>query len=518
MKQIVYRFLLVFFLVGLLFSNLTAQKTTEEGVESDQVAESRLKAKTKAAKPVVKDDKRDKGKVDKKVEDLEKQVESMRAELAALKQLLLSRQKKAETPEPSSDAKVSAKAKGGTTAALGNEPAVKPRSKKDLSVDVGDFRITPYGIIFFNAFANNNGTNNADDPLWATANQSGNASASARQTRLGVRVTGGKIGGAKVTGVVEADFYGGFPGVGVGENMGVLRLRVAKAQLDWEKTSFIIGQDWMLFAPNSPKSLAAAAIPQFAAAGNPWSRLPQIRIEQKFGKNFKWQGAVLAPGTGDFPTGGATPALLQPGTGASSKVPFFQSRISYTNSNWFGAKKGGTIGFAGHYGRSRVTAGNIADDINSYGFAVDWSFPIVKRVTLAGEAFLGENLGGFQAGIFQGYNADSANRINNVLVADGIRGIRTRGGWAQLGWNIPALKDKLTIYGSAGVDDPRNEDLVTIGGRNFRVRNFGYAFDAIYQVTPNLSFGGEFRRLETSYFFTARQEANHINFGAAFKF
>lgn len=459
------------------------------------------------------------GGVNDRVKQLEAQVQAMQAELEALKKSLIKKEvTEVTTSTVAANVKPVKTTETNAAVSVSKNETANESGKKDLGIDVGNFKITPYGIIFFNAFANSHGTNNSDDPLWATPDQSGNASASGRQTRLGVRITGGTIGGAKVTSVVEADFYGGFPGVGVGDNMGVLRLRVAKAQLDWEKTSLIIGQDWMLFAPNSPKSLAAAAIPQFAAAGNPWSRLPQIRVEQKFGNNFKWQGAVLAPGTGDFPAGGATPALLQPGTGASSKIPFLQSRVSYTNSNWFDSKSGGTIGFSGHFGQSKVTAENITDEINSYGFAVDWSFPIVKRVTLAGEAFLGENLGGFQAGIFQGYNTDAAVRQNNILIADGIRGIRTRGGWAQLGWNIPALEDKLTVYGSAGVDDPRNEDLVTIGGKNFRTRNFGYAFDAIFQATPNLSFGGEFRRLDTSYFFTSKQEANHINFGAAFTF
>ncbi len=455
--------------------------------------------------------------VNEKVKKLEDQVAAMRAELEELKNLLKAKIKSDEKNEghavkPESEIK----AKSASAAAVNSTPT--KAEKKDLSFDVGEFKVTPYGIIFFNAFANSNGTNNTDDPIWATSNQSGNSGASGRQTRLGVRVTGGTIGNAKVSGVVEADFYGGFPGVGVGENMGIMRLRVAKAQLDWEKTSLIIGQDWMLFAPNSPTSLAAAAIPQFAAAGNPWSRLPQIRVEQKIGKHFKWQGAVLAPGTGDFPTGGATPTLLQPSTGSASKLPFFQSRISYAHANWFGSKKGGTIGFSGHFGRSKVTAGILTDDIDSYGLSADWKFPIVKRVSLTGEAFFGKNLGGFQAGVFQGYNTSYAFLQNNMLVAGGIRGIRTRGGWTQLGWNLPAVDDKLTLYGSFGVEDPDNKDLVSINNRNFRTRNLGYAFDAIFQVTPMLSFGGEFRRLETSYFFTSKQEANHINFGAAFKF
>jgi len=405
---------------------------------------------------------------------------------------------------------------GGTS----KEPvAPTPRDKGDLSFDAGDYRITPYGIIFFNAFANSDGTNNADDPLWAIAGNRGNTSASGRQTRIGVRIDGGKLAGANVKGVVEADFYGGLPSVGVGENMGVLRLRLAHVRLDWEKTSFLIGQDWVLFAPNSPTSLAAAAIPQFAAAGNPWSRLPQVRVEQKIGKNFKWQGAVLAPGTGDFPIGGSTPVLLQPGTGAASRTPFFQSRFSYANANWFGAKSTGTVGIAVHAGRSKVTNSVVTSNVNSYGLALDWKFPIVKRLTATGEAFFGQNLGGFQAGIFQGYNTDFGTPSNSFgATPGGIQGIRTSGGWLQVGWNIPAFEDRLSIYGSFGIDDPRNGDLITVNGRNFRSRNLGYAFDAIYKISPQFSIGTEFRRLETNYILGNRADSNHFNLGAKYSF
>lgn len=451
--------------------------------------------------------------VNDRVKQLESQVQAMQAELEALKRALV---KKEETETVAVNVEPANTAKSNETVPVSSNETKQKSDKKDLSIDVGNYKITPYGIIFFNAFGNSSGTNNSDDPLWAATGKS-NFSASGRQTRFGVKIEGGRIGNAAVSGVVEADFYGGFPAVGVGENMGVLRLRVAKAQFDWERTSLTVGQDWLIFAPNNPTSLAAAAIPQFAAAGNLWSRLPQVLLQQKLGKNFKWQGAVLAPGTGDFPTSG-TPALLQPGSGAASNVPFFQSRISFTEANWFGTEKSGTIGFAGHYGRSDVTVGNSSNEIDSVGLALDWNFPIVKRVTLTGEAFFGRNLGGFQGGIFQGYNTDFAFRQNNTLVAGGVRGIGTRGGWTQIGWVLPTAKDRLSAFASIGVDDPRNEDLRSVSNRNFRSRNFGYAFDLIYKFSPQFSLGGEFRRLETSYIFGAKENANHVNLAAAYSF
>lgn len=461
-----------------------------------------------------------------RVKQLEDQVRAMQAEIENLKKSIQQDAKKEnetvavenKTETIVAENKIENKPDATTVANAKTAEVPKTQDKKSLGVDLGNVRLTPYGTIFFNAFGNSSGTNNTDVPLWATATSGGNTSASVRQTRFGVKIEGGRVGNANVKAVVEADFFGGFPSIGVGENFGVVRLRLANVRLDWEKTSLVVGQDWMIFAPNSPTSLAAAAIPQMASAGNPWSRLPQIRVERKFGKNFTFQGAILSPATGDFPSGANAPFLLQPSTGASSRLPFFQSRIAFADANWFGTKKAGSVGLAGHYGQSRVTVGNNSNDIDSVGVALDWNFPIVRRVQLTGEAFFGRNLAGFQAGVFQGYNTDFAFRNGNLLTSGGVRAIGTRGGWTQIGWNLPMLKDKLTAYASIGIDDPRNEDLITINRLNFRSQNFVYAFDLIYKFTPQFQIGAEFRRFQTQYLFTGTRNANHINLGASYNF
>lgn len=453
-----------------------------------------------------------------RVKQLESQVNAMQAEIEELKKLVRQQAAQTETKtEVKTPETVAAKTEN-KTAETPKPETKQPAQQKQLGVDIGSARLTPYGTIFFNAFNNSDGTNNADVPLWATPAGSGNTSAGVRQTRFGVGIDGAKVGNANLKAIVEADFFGGFPAIGVGESFGVVRLRLANVRLDWEKTSVVVGQDWMVFAPNSPTSLAAAAIPQMAAAGNPWSRLPQVRLEHKLNKNFIVQGAILAPATGDFPSGTNTPFLLQPGSGASSRLPFFQSRIAYARNNWFGAKKPGSIGLSGHYGQSRVTVGNNSDDIDSLGVALDWNFPILNRVQFTGEGFFGRNLAGFQAGIFQGYNTEFAFRQNNSLIAGGARAIGTRGGWAQIGWNLPMLEDRLTAYASVGIDDPRDEDLVTINRFNFRSRNFVYALDLIYKFSPQFSLGAEFRRLQTQYLFTGERKASHVNLGASYSF
>lgn len=441
-----------------------------------------------------------------KIKQLETQVQTILAELDKLKKAneTSAQTTKVEYPTPVATP----------------EKKIEPE-KKSVGIEIANgVRVIPYGTIYFNAFSNSAGTNNADIPLFAATTGKANTSASVRQTRLGLRIEGGKVGKAKLTGVVEADFFGGSPAIGIGENFGVVRVRLANARLDWEKTSLVIGQDWVPFAPNSPVSIADAAIPQFAAAGNNWARLPQIKIEQRWNKGkVVWQGAVLAPQTGD--SNSTANFLQQPNSGALSKLPFFQTRIAYNDKDWFGTKKAGNIGVSAHYGRSRATSTSapiIEDDVDSYGVALDWNFPLHKRVTWSGEGFLGQNLAGFQAGVFQNYNTDFAEKVSNVLVAKGVKGIRTSGGWTQLGFTPNWQQDRLTLYGSIGLDDPTNLDLVNTRTRDFRSRNLAWALDAIYRFTPQFQIGFEFRQLNTYYLITGKKRVNHINLGAAYSF
>jgi hypothetical protein len=446
-----------------------------------------------------------------RIKQLEAQLALMQAQIEALKNQINGTPK----PETTAAQAAAAKTEAPKTEAAKSETK-QPAAPKQLGVDVGSARLTPYGTIYFNAFGNSAGTNNTDVPIFAATTGAGNTSASVRQTRLGVRLEGARVAGASLKAVVEADFFGGFPSVGIGENFGVVRLRLANARLDWEKTSVTVGQDWMVFAPVNPTSLAAAAIPQMAAAGNNWARLPQIKIERKFGSHVTWQGALLAPQTGDFSSNAAF--FLQPTSGAAARLPFFQSRLAFADGNWFGTKKAGSVGVSAHYGQSRLTVGNAADEIDSTGVALDWNFPLAKRVTLAGEAFFGRDLAGFQAGVYQNYNPDFAYRSGAALIAGGPRAIGTRGGWTQIGLTPDAFKDRLTLYGSVGIDDPRNEDLVSLTRRDFRSRNFSYAFDAIYKLSPQFSVGAEVRRMETSYFVSGKRAANHVNLSAAYSF
>lgn len=438
-----------------------------------------------------------------RIKQLESQVQTILAELENLKK---SAERTARTDK--------------TETVVTPEKKVE-QDKKPFGIELGNgIRAVPFGTIYFNLFGNSAGTNNSDIPLFASTSGKGSISASVRQTRVGLRIEGAKIGNANLTGIIETDFFGGAPAIGIGENFGVVRVRLANAKLDWKNTSVTIGQDWIPFAPNNPVSIADAAIPQFAAAGNNWARLPQVKVEQRFNDGkIVWQGAILAPQTGD--SNATATFLQQPNSGALSRLPFFQTRLSFNEKDWLSTKKAGGIAVSAHYGRSRISPTNapiIEQNVESYGVAIDWNFPLHQRIVWSGEGFFGQNLAGFQAGVFQNYNTDFAVRQNNVLVANGVKGIETRGGWTQIGFTPNWSQDKLTLYGSIGLDDPKNVDLVNTRNRDFRSRNFAWAFDAIYKFTPQFQMGLEFRQLNTYYLVSGKKRANHLNLGAAYSF
>jgi hypothetical protein len=383
-------------------------------------------------------------------------------------------------------------------------PAAAPAAAKPAE----PIKITPYGIAYFNFFSNTDAVNNGDVPLFAAASGPGHLGMTARQSRLGIRVTGATVGSARVTAVVEGDFFGGYPAVGIGDNMGVFRLRLANARLDWAKGSLVAGQDWMIFAPVNPLSLSSAGIPLFAAGGNLWSRLPQVRGEWKT-KRVLLQGGILAPQTGDFNSA----FFYQPGSGALSETPFVQGRAALTLANFAESKKVAAIGVSGHWGQSRVLT-PVDRTLDSNGVALDFVLPFGSMLTVQGEAFTGTNLGGFQGGVFQGLVMDGAVAgPGGTPVLDGPRALDTAGGWVQV---LVALTPTVTVHGGFGTDDPDDADFFTVTRRESRLENTAISFGFQHKPSAHIAWGIEYRTLDTTYLIAGDKDAGHVN--AAFTF
>jgi hypothetical protein len=393
-------------------------------------------------------------------------------------------------------------------------PAPKPEAPSPPVTSQSKFPITVYGTLLVNAFYDTSLTNIQDIPLFAGKQGSdalGNDKSfgmTARQTRVGMRYTGPTVAGARISGQAEVDFLGGKAAFGNGINMDLMRLRLALGRLDWKHFTLEAGQDWSVFAPLNPTTLAEFAIPGLSASGNPWIRMPQIRGE--FHDDLSdttrvlFQVAAIDPDVGDYNTtvfsSGRTP-----GIGERGRYPGVDSRLALTTKAYereFG------FGVSSHYSRGKNggTVGplTLQTPVNSWGTALDYSLPITKALGLSGEWFVGRALG-----IFSVASGESVLPEGTV----GQAGVFSRGGWSQAQFN---LNPKWQMNLSYGIDSERNREL-RVGDRN---KNQTYVGNIIYKFTPQVNFALEWRRFLSNWKEQrfANEIGNHVNLAVAYIF
>jgi hypothetical protein len=369
------------------------------------------------------------------------------------------------------------------------QPAVRSRSRGTLEV---------YGLIVANGFYNSAKTNNSDIPAYAdtlTAAESAshlpmsNVGATVRQSRLGLQVSAVRALGAQVTGHFQFDFMGGQQPSAAGRTSPLMRIRIASIRMDWTHVKLLIGQDWVLLAPQTPTSYAGMGVPLFAFSGNLWSRSPQVRLSTETSGKTRLgiQAAMLAP---QQPLAQGL-VSTQPDSAERSGRPTVQGRAYLA---WGSGELASEIGVAGHAGWLATGGDSL---LQSKVVALDGRIALGPRLAISGEAFSGQALGGFSGGVAQNLG------LGGVPV-------RTTGGWVQVdvrprsGWQIG---------GGYGIDDPKDEDLLLSG----RVRNATYAAHLIYRPAGGLLFGVEGKRIETLYR-AGSLVVNHINVYTAMSF
>jgi hypothetical protein len=306
--------------------------------------------------------------------------------------------------------------------------------------------------------------------------------ATARQTRLGVKVAvpAGQSRWSP-TGQVEIDFFGDRPATGHGTVFNQPRLRLASITLAHASGfALVAGQDWAIFAPANPTSFAHYAVDLAASGGNPWMRLPQFRLEKttRLGgsKAVLVQLAALRPtGGGDAPTAGSLtdPTSL---SGERSGLPFVQGRAAFTSvSNG----RPNAIGVSAHYGHEKAEPVTL----ETWGVAVDVSIGLGRKAAISGEGWQGLNLDTFQAGINQGVTQQAGT----------FRGIKAKGGWAQLSL-FPS--PRVTLNGGYGLDDPEDAALTAL---LTRAKNQVIWGNLLFKPHANVTFAFEVNRFDTTF-------------------
>lgn len=333
-------------------------------------------------------------------------------------------------------------------------------------------KLTLSGRLTVHSFANSRRVNNVDNPQVvlpdpATTVRTRGAGMTMRHSRLRLALGGGTTFGATSAADMDVDFHGGqFPSSG-GRHFPVIRLRTARVFVSWRSAELMIGQETPLISDLNPASPTEVGTPAFAASGNLWLWLPQVRYTAfaSPARRVGVQGAVLAPTSGDPAAGFETDNDLA----ERSSQPFLQARAFAR----FG-KEGqhGEVGCGGHQGRFVPTSASMT----STAIACDLLLRAGNVADLRGEFFTGQALRGLGGGGI-GQNLTAANEP-----------ARTTGGWAQL--NI-APAARVRTGGGCGADHPH--DGVT------RRRNDTCAVYAAVEPVGALFAGAEWRRIRTEY-------------------
>jgi hypothetical protein len=341
------------------------------------------------------------------------------------------------------------------------------------------------GMVLFNAFLNGRFAGGGDNPTTAALTPGlRSAGGSFRQSIIGLEFAGGQtFYGGRLSGSLYLDVFAGTQST----LNHLVRVRTAAMQVDWRRTSIMIGQQKPIFSQRDPTSLAQVGVSPMTAAGNPWLWQPQVRLEQRF--DFAEETQLRAQiGVLQTNENGARVPDAFASTLARSR-PALEGRFLLRHRNLEVAP-----GF--HLSTTHVAGTSVPSNAAS----VDWFYSPVPKVHFTGLAFLGANLANLGT-IRQGFT---------IFGPGSAAAIRTRGGWAQLGYTPT---NRLSFHIMAGQQDDNDTDLITGIGKNQ-----AYAANVMYRIGPNLIVALEGSQVRTSYLPGPTRRNNHYDLAFAYLF
>lgn len=375
------------------------------------------------------------------------------------------------------------------------------------------YRVRLSGMVLFNASSTRGGVDDQDVPMLAEGQgpgeSGGNISATMRQTLVNVDVSGPQLFGANTSAQMQFDFFGGFANTLDGVAMGIARMRVARAQLDWDKWSLTFGQDKPFISPNSPTSFATLGTPAFGYSGNLWTWTPQIVAERRWTPRedlgAKLQIGIMDPFSGQLPSDSFG---RYPGHGEETRTPAFAARQSFEFGS--GTQKS-TVGAGAYFARHDYGFDRIVD---GWAGTLDWNFILGKHFENSGAFFRGQAIGGMWGAIGTTAVIDG----NPYSASSQVIPVNSAGGWTQLKFKPAA---KWEINGAFGEDSPFASEV-----RQYNepyaytpyLRNWTTMLNVIERPRSNLMFSLEYRHLNTVQFSGQRETAEHVNLGVGVSF
>lgn len=378
------------------------------------------------------------------------------------------------------------------------------------------YRLKLSGIALFNAFGETGHVDNLDVPSVAVPPSPGAPSsslgASLRQSIVGLAGVGPDIYGARTSGDVQMDFFGGLPSGYGAATSGVMRLRVARIRFDWENTSVVAGLDTPFFSPNTPTSYMSLAVPGFASAGNLWTWTPTIRLERQWltpVSVFKIQAGLMDPSR--YAASSASVRAASPGE--NSRQPAYSLRIS---ANGRSENRPLSVGVSGIYFPQRYSGGNT---VSGWGGITDWRLPMLPHTELSGEFFIGKGLDAFGGVPYVLVQPSDLNRYNSVT-APALAGTRMLGGWSQLKVKLNP-RNEFNAAAGTGARSARGTSQIALLDPTLRFlshRNDMWFANYIFRPRSDLVLSAEYRRLRTYQVSGTPAIAGQVGLAAGFIF
>lgn len=341
-------------------------------------------------------------------------------------------------------------------------------------VNKGGTKVELYGQVQLNTVWEDRVVS-TDAPNWSYYAPVGQAEAGSRtlmnvnHSRVGLNLVGPQNEGeSEVSGKFEVDFNNSnsrnINGVGG------LRIRHSYGQVKFGGLgmTLLMGQTYDVISPRDPAVLSEGS---GNYTGNLATRRPQVRLTQELG-----------------PLEIAVAALDDRGADAP-KAPAVQGRLGVKfPAGWASEDESLEFGVSGHFAKEKNT--DLAEDQpyekvpRSWSVNADLNLPVISIINLSGEFFYGQNLKHYGNGSL-GLSAHNSTGKDY--------GIKTLGGWANLGVKLPA---NLAFNGGMGIEAIQDPDEVSGGSRT---HNMGIYSNLRYYFIPNAYLGVEYFRIDTEF-------------------
>lgn len=245
-------------------------------------------------------------------------------------------------------------------------------------------------------------------------------------TRLGTKIKGPDVWGAKASGQIEADFFGNTElnktSAGSGST-GLLRLRHAFATLDWGKTVVTFGQTW--YPAFIPEVYPGVANFNTGILFNPFGWAGQVKVTQKLTQELSFTAAAYKDR--EFQTASASGASANSAT-FNSSIPSLHARLQYKTKNVM-------VGVAAEYQSLKpvIESNNLAtnEKVNSSNFLAYFLYSNDKIIAKA-YGITGGNLNHFvMLGGFAGYKEPNGQ--------ESYKPTKTTSAWADLASANPKI-------------------------------------------------------------------------------